>query len=63
MPLELRLVRQHAARRRYSRVSLSWPSSIPGRSSSAVAGYQRCSIVSSLPGAHSRLMASTARYP
>src|SRR4051812_45050420 len=48
------------SRQRYSRVSLILPSSIPSRSSSAVDGYQRSSIANSLPGAHSRLIASTA---
>jgi hypothetical protein len=48
------------SRQRYSRVSLLLPSSISNRSSSAVAGYQRCSTANSLPGAHNRLIASTA---
>src|SRR5271156_5462385 len=48
------------SRQRYRRVSLILPSSISNRSSNAVEGYQRCSIANSLPGAHSRLIASTA---
>lgn len=43
----------------FNRLSLVLPSSIPSKSSSGVEGYQRSSIASSLPGAHSRLMAST----
>src|SRR5580700_3376577 len=48
------------SRQRYKRVSLILPSSICSRSSSAVDGYQRCSIASSLPGAQRRLIASSA---
>src|SRR5438067_9498074 len=51
------------SRQRYRRVSLILPSSISSRSSSAVDGYQRSSMASSLPGAHSRLIASKAARP
>src|ERR1022692_1478279 len=48
------------SRQRYRRVSLILPSSISRRSSSAVDGYQRCSMANSLPGAQRRLIASNA---
>src|SRR5438552_8724665 len=48
------------SKQRYRRVSLILPSAISSRSSNAVAGYQRSSTANSLPGAHNRLIASTA---